>query len=83
MLAAETSVLASRNQDKSTVREKKNTHTHTITASTALPRALNSNPCFFFFKERKERKENRHQSHLCQVTHKKEVNHWLLLAFTV
>lgn len=28
-------------------------------------------------------KKNRHQSHRCQVTHKKEVNHWLLLAFTV
>lgn len=27
--------------------------------------------------------KNRHQSHRCQVTHKKEVNHWLLLLFTV
>lgn len=28
-------------------------------------------------------KKNLHQSPLCQVTHKKEVNHWLLLAFPV
>lgn len=46
----------------------------TIDASTALPRALNSHP--------REGGKNRHQSHRCQVTHKR-VNHWLLLLFTV
>ena len=30
-----------------------------------------------------KKKKNRHQSHRCQVTHKKEVSHWLFLAFTV
>lgn len=48
-----------------------------MTASTALPRALNSHPRL------KKKKKTRHQSHRCQVTHKKEVNHWLLLLFTV
>lgn len=68
-LAFATAVATSRNRHKSTV-------WGSTATSAALPRALNSHP-------RYKKKKNRHPSHRCQVTHKKEVNHWLFLAFTV